>query len=335
MRVFVYEYCCAVARRLPASLRREGQAMRDAVAADLGRCPNVAVVMLPNGLASEAEEESIVRRHARSADWSLVIAPESDGLLLRRCRWVEEEGGRLLGPDSSAVWLTGDKLELAQHWSKRSVPTPATALLRDGAPPFALPFVVKPRDGAGSQATFLVEREADRHAIVDRARADGFDGELIAQPLVPGRPASVAFLIGLRGRLALVPATQRLSTDGRFRYLGGELPLPPELAERARRLATRALDGIDGLRGYIGVDLILGHTASDDVAIEINPRLATSYVGLRVLSETNLAAVMLALAAGDDSPPVTWREGVVAFDTTGQLRNVTAGIRRCPAPSGA
>jgi predicted ATP-grasp superfamily ATP-dependent carboligase len=116
-----------------------------------------------------------------------------------------------------------------------------------------------------------------------------------------------------------MPATQRLSTDGRFRYLGGELPLPPDMADRARRLAARALDGIDSLRGYVGVDLMVGHAAADDVAIEINPRLTTSYVGLRALAETNLAAAMLALAEGKDPPELTWRQGAVTFSADGEF----------------
>jgi predicted ATP-grasp superfamily ATP-dependent carboligase len=125
--------------------------------------------------------------------------------------------------------------------------------------------------------------------------------------------------------LALAPAAQRLSTDGRFRYLGGELPLSPELAECARRLAARALDSIDGLRGYVGVDVVLGDTAAGDVAIEVNPRLTTSYIGLRVLARTNLAAAMLALAEGREPSMLTWWDGTVAFGADGDVVQHSAG----------
>ena len=43
------------------------------------------------------------------------IAPEFDRILESRCRWVLEEGGRLLGPSPEAVALTADKLALAEH----------------------------------------------------------------------------------------------------------------------------------------------------------------------------------------------------------------------------
>ena len=40
---------------------------------------------------------------------------------------------------------------------------------------------------------------------------------------------------------------------------------------------------------------------SGDYVIEINPRLTTSYVGLRALARTNLAAAMLAVVAGQSA----------------------------------
>ena len=53
-------------------------------------------------------------------------------------------------------------------------------------------------------------------------------------------------------------------------------------------------------QGYVGIDLVLGSAedGSADVVVEINPRLTTSYVGLRQLLKTNLAAAMIEAAAG-------------------------------------
>jgi predicted ATP-grasp superfamily ATP-dependent carboligase len=50
---------------------------------------------------------------------------------------------------------------------------------------------------------------------------------------------------------------------------------------------------------------------SKDRIIEINPRLTTSYVGLRAAVEQNLAAIMLELAAGR-RPRVTYRPEAIA-----------------------
>jgi predicted ATP-grasp superfamily ATP-dependent carboligase len=134
-------------------------------------------------------------------------------------------------------------------------------------------------------------------------RADGS----IIQPLIPGQPASVAFLIGPRQTIALPPCWQHL--DDKMHYFGGSTPIPPEYSFRARSVASAAISSIPGLFGYVGVDVLLGE---QDMAIEINPRLTTSYIGLRQLSKSNLAEAMLRIVQGQDvalswgDSPVTW-----------------------------
>lgn len=310
MRILVSEYCCA--RRddptpgVSASLLTEGAAMLAAVLADLRAVPGVTAE--PFAPAPPASEEAVFRAVVRESDAALVIAPECDGILEERCRWVEEEGAELLGPSSAAVRLTADKLTLAAHLAAHGIPTPPTWSWGE-CPDWPGPIVVKPRDGAGSQGVRLYRNRP--------ARPPGA-GEFIVQPLVPGRAASAAFLIGLGEAVSLPPAWQLLSDDGRFRYLGGELPLPADLAARAGRLARRAVECVPGLRGFVGVDLVLGDDAGGDVVIEINPRLTTSYVGLRALAETNLAAVMLAVARGE-ACDLRWRAGGVRFAPDGAV----------------
>jgi len=139
---------------------------------------------------------------------------------------------------------------------------------------------------------------------------------MIVQEFVPGRAASVAFLCGPHEKLALLPTFQLLSDDGRFNYLGGELPIPDELAKRAVTLGRRAVECVQGLLGYVGVDLVLGDAAdgSRDYALEINPRLTTSYIGLRALADFNIAHAMLRVAGGEDVMPPRWRPGRVRFN---------------------
>jgi len=77
-------------------------------------------------------------------------------------------------------------------------------------------------------------------------------------------------------------------TPGRpFQYLGGEIPLVHPAAGYALELAQAAVALLPGLQGYVGVDLLL--SGSQAWLIEINPRLTTSYVGLRQVIQLNLA----------------------------------------------
>ena len=80
-------------------------------------------------------------------------------------------------------------------------------------------------------------------------------------------------------------------------------------------LARRAVEALAGLRGYVGVDVVLG---DNDQVIEINPRLTTSYVGLRALAETNLAEAMLRVVGGEEVS-LRWRPGMVCFGADGTL----------------
>jgi predicted ATP-grasp superfamily ATP-dependent carboligase len=137
---------------------------------------------------------------------------------------------------------------------------------------------------------------------------------------VPGLAASVAVLCGPAGKVPLVPCKQRISDDGRFRYLGGELPIAPGLAERAADLAKRAVAALPQTVGYAGVDVVLGRDphGAEDYVIEVNPRLTTSYVGLRAAAESNLAKAMLLVAAGN-AWQVEFSNRPIEFDSSGNV----------------
>jgi predicted ATP-grasp superfamily ATP-dependent carboligase len=329
-RVFVYEYLCATGMGAGSSLQVEGRAMLAAVLADLGKIAGVEpVTLLAGGEAPHTagttvrrtgaeEEPARFRELSRACDSTVIIAPECGGILGQRCRWAEDAGGRLLGPGSAAVALAADKEELARRWQAAGVRTPPCTPLSG---PVVFPAVCKPRHGAGSQTTFLVRGPDELPGCLAGARAEGWEGELLLQPFVPGRPASVALLLGPGQEIALPPAWQRLSPDGRFRYLGGALPLPPGPAARAAALARQAVRAVPGLRGYVGVDLVLGEApdGSGDQAIEINPRLTTSYVGLRALAAGNLAEALLRVVSGERIAELEWRPGVVEFGADGQV----------------
>jgi len=325
MHVFVYEYFTTLGiGRDPASpehgIYREGRAMRDAVAGDFARVSGIEVVVLPDDTPADAEA---LRRAASASDWTLAIAPEFECNLARFAGEAGRAGGRLLGPCPGAIALTSDKLALAEHWSTHGVSTPATTE-REPTACEAFPVVWKPRDGAGSTATFRLNSALDVAGAQAQRETEKHDGPMILQEFVPGLAVSVAFLCGPGGNVPLVPAFQSLSDDGRFKYLGGELPIPSALAGRAVRLAQRAVDCVPGLLGYVGVDLVLGDAAdgSRDYAIEINPRLTTSYVGLRSLADFNIAEALLCAATGEPCGPLRWKPGRVRFSPDGAVERL-------------
>jgi predicted ATP-grasp superfamily ATP-dependent carboligase len=132
----------------------------------------------------------------------------------------------------------------------------------------------------------------------------------------PGTAASVAFLCGPEACIPLPPCGQQL--DDGFHYLGGWLPLAPALARRATRLAQKAIQSLPEPLGYVGLDLVLGRQEDGrgDVVIEINPRLTTSYIGLRAACRENLAEAMLAIATGRPYN-LTFRDELIQFTADG------------------
>lgn len=330
MRIAVYEYCCCqhlAASPTAEALRHEGWAMLSAVIEDLDCVPGVEVVgVIADDFPAVSfacrrvalgAEKATFQETAEGSDYVLVIAPETGGLLEERCRWVLEAGGRLLGPDLKAIRLTADKFALARHLTRHMVRTPTTWLATEGAERF--PLVCKLRDGAGSQDMRLVFDNAELQSVVCASTQ-----EMILQPYLAGIAASVSFLIGPRQCLPMPPVYQHISDDGRFSYRGGSVPLPPPLSERAVQIASAAVAVVPGLHGWVGVDVILGKAVhgSDDYVIEINPRLTTSYVGLRRLAVDNLAAGMLQVAEGASDVAIRWRDGEVRWTASGSVELV-------------
>jgi predicted ATP-grasp superfamily ATP-dependent carboligase len=329
VRVFVYEYMTATGTgREPDSsehgMYREGRAMRDALAEDFARVPGVEVLPFADEATGTGETAFLRTLHAArnlssDADWAVAIAPELDDILADVIVEGIYPGVRVITPLPGGFRLACNKLALAEHWREHGVPTPATSG-REPTACEAFPVVWKPLDGAGSTDTFLIR---DRFELAQALAARNPTRPMILQEFVPGRAASVAFLCGPRGQqVALLPTFQLLSDDGRFKYRGGELPIPPDLAERAVKLGRRAIECVPGLYGYVGVDLVLGGAddGSRDYAIEINPRLTTSYIGLRALAEFNIAWAMLKAACGKALGELKWKPGRLRFGPDGTVR---------------
>ena len=338
MRVLIYEfvtggglYQLAPSDVAVQSLLREGRAMIRALAEDFARLPDIQLATLRDSrldrfhlppctlheVRQPDDEKHWLSRLASQCDWSVIIAPEFNRFLWDRCQLVERSGGRLLSPSSQLIAWASDKQETCRRWQLAGVPVPRSCLLHCGQSPpddFAFPCVLKPPDGAGSLAVQRVDRESDLRSALwptDPMRLEQF---------CAGIPCSTAIIGGPAGQVWLPPCRQTLSQDGRFSYLGGHVLCETDLRLRAERLVAKAATILRDLVGYAGIDFILGHApdGSADVAIELNPRLTTSYIGLRHAVRENLAQVMLDLAQGKEVR-VTRNPQRVHFDADGRV----------------
>jgi tyramine---L-glutamate ligase len=308
LRLFISEYFSsgAASRSTSASsLDREGLAMLAAIVEDASHLPGCQVVTTLDAtsqrkLSAEVipirdpfHESVVFQKLLGEVDAVLIIAPETDGILARRCGQVASAGVPSWNCSRDAIELCGDKLKLAAHLELHGFPTISTRRLNldDTPEPHTWPAVLKPIDGAGSSLTFLIQDEDQWIKAIGAIRANDGAGKCLIQPFTAGKPLSIGVNVSLDGRHVecLAIGEQRLTEDGSFRYLGGLIPAPLATSTSARieKLVVEVCRSISGLAGYIGMDLILNRQG-EPILVEINPRLTTAYVGYRQLYATRL-----------------------------------------------
>ena len=314
MKLLLYEWCCSGGLAgASAGIGAEGRAMLEALAADAARDASldVAVLVAPTQeIALPAKVRTIANdgtddidslvRAARQADWTVIVAPETDGILLERVSAVHAAGARVLNASTAFIAIAADKQATVNALASAGVPVPAGRSLAPGETVpagFKLPAVCKLRDGVGGEG-FSVMQSADSQPVARATRLEAF---------VAGEPVGVSCLCGPLGLEVLPPLRQRFSAGDPPRYLGGEPLREGSAARRASALARRAVaavaraagDAGSGL-GWVGVDMILGprDDGRADRVLEVNPRLTTSFVGLAAAAPQSLVRAMLDLAAG-------------------------------------
>jgi len=339
MRIFVYEHVTGgglAGRPLPRVLAREGLAMRTALIEDLaaiGRHDLVTTMdarvtcAAPRGVhvvaVAAGRGDRAIDAVIDGADAVWLIAPETGGCLERLTARIERNGKTVLGPAAAAVRRAADKSRLPRSLARLGIPHPETSLIDEGvdaraaARRLGYPVVVKPARGAGCCGVGLARNPRELAAALDAADRASGTGRLVMQRYVSGRAASVSLLANGRGVVPLAVNAQRVTASSGFSYRGGVTPFEHPLATAAAAAAARTCAAIPGLRGYVGVDLVL--TAAGPVVIEVNPRLTMSYLGVRAVLEENVAAMAIAACRGE-LPEVGAVQRRARFSASGRVR---------------
>lgn len=312
-----------------------------AVVEDLSAIPNVdlrtclAERMRVNGSMSPAVDCFWSEQPAEWAAWwdeaiadadaVLVIAPETGGVLEKL---VRDAGEKSLNCTPEAIALCCDKLRLAEHLIHHGIPTIPTQLVHwsHRLDLKHYPLVIKPRDGAGCDRTFLLRGGGGWHRAHRQYAGD--HSAAIAQPHCAGRPVSVAGLFHPSGVQLFPVVEQDVGCGGAFGnqyfYRGGGVParITPKQAAAVQELVRRTASTVPGLRGYVGFDVMLPRNHPDQpLVMEINPRLTTSYVGYRRICQDNLMAALLNNAAA----PLVWTDRAVTFTKSGEVEVLDGG----------
>lgn len=323
MKILVYEYFSSGAGDCTSStaLYALGRAMLHACIEDaVSAGHEVYTVAGTRFVADLPEECRIIKtlpsewldtfRHVLNlVDATLLIAPETYGILQSLSSLAEHSGKLLLGSSSAAVSLAGDKLGATTALKRAGCNTPATARwpMSDTGFQSKQPWILKPRRGAGCAGIYLM----------NSAKAPELpEDQYIVQQFVEGTPASVAMIVGKTNHIVLSVNSQNVTFDGTPRYNGGKIPLVHPLSHKAIECAHRIPEAIPGLRGYVGIDVVLSdHTVH---VIEVNPRITFTYCGLRRIVSHNLMHSIIEAARGSVLDPISLN-GSVEFDGIGRV----------------
>jgi predicted ATP-grasp superfamily ATP-dependent carboligase len=250
------------------------------------------------------EFEQVLKAALSWAEAAYMVAPESDGILHYLTKRVESSNARSLNCSASAIAQASDKAKVAEHAKQLGLNFPKTVQLKPSDSIEAMaetvenevgfPAVIKPVSSAGCGGLSVVQEAFEVEAAVDKIFGEAGNVGVCAQEFVQGVPASVSLLCRGEEVLPLSLNLQDLtlaSPEDESNYNGGlvpfDYPLKPEAFEAAKRLTH----SFRGLFGYVGVDVILG--TQKVYVMEVNPRLTTSYVGLRKASKLNIADALL------------------------------------------
>jgi predicted ATP-grasp superfamily ATP-dependent carboligase len=341
MRILVFEFITGgglAGRPVPRSLAREGLAMRTALVEDLAAIGCHGVVVTTDLRFARAAPRSVevvsgeIDALVDGCDAVWLVAPETNRCLERLTARIERSGKILLGPCASAVRRAADKSRLPGRLARIGIRHPETAVLsagvsaRTAAARIGYPVVIKPARGAGCSGVRLARHARDVALAMDHAhRADGSmpgrgstgeGGPLVMQQYVRGAAVSVSLVANGQRAVPLAVNAQRVTAAAGFSYRGGSTPCDHPQAAVAAEVASRTCAAFPGLRGYVGVDLVL--TEAGPVVIEVNPRLTMAYVGMRAVFEENIAS--LALAACDGRLPARpVARGRARFSASGRV----------------
>ena len=315
---------------LPPSWEAEGRAMRRALAGGFAEVPGCRVTMTLDARFPDepgpwevvrvgpGEEPAAFAALAALSEFTLAIAPETDGLLFDRARTIARVGGRSLGSSPDAIASAGNKLLAFERLRAAGVATPPTRAIAPGDPwpdPVRFsredlavlcprmgpgpgdavehPAVLKPVDGAGALRTYRVDGRSGWPDPSWRPAA------AVLQPWIEGEARSAALIVARGGRPHVLGfAAQRIEVgeDGLVSYRGGAAPLP--FVEDELRMVSRAVRAFPGLLGWVGIDYV-AVPGGPMVVVDVNPRPTTSIAAYRAMvGPEMIAGAWLDLAVG-------------------------------------
>jgi len=330
--IFIFEFISGGGfnfTKIPNSLFCEGFGMLRSLISDFKRL-NFEIITLLDYRASflskflqadiirevKAEENYLVKfkKAVRESKYSFIIAPESSNLLFKLTKIVKDYDKELLSANLSCINQFTSKIKTFDYFKKNNIPTPSTYLIPklrshldvdfiiQKSNKIGYPIVIKPVDGVGSESIYFFEGEDQILDFFEKYnRRLVQNRRYILQEFIKGRDLSVS-LLGcsqlkknqITNPIILSINSQNINIKNQnleSEYYGGSAPVEgiEELIEKLEKIVNKA--DFSKFKGYFGIDFI-NQSNSSLYFIEVNPRLTTSYLGLRNAINYNCAELI-------------------------------------------
>ncbi len=342
MKIAVYEHISGggyADKPLSATILAEGYSMLKCVAADFKAAGHQVTVVLDERIANlnpplKADHTVTVSpgsspamflpKVAEEVDSILIIAPETAKTLQTLVKLAESTCKSTLNATQAAIAKVSDKSALYSYLQKVGVAMPKTAILKKTDNPefvkqtvetgFLYPVIFKPTDGTSCGGISLVRSRFDVEKALNKIKTESTQDNFLIQEYISGLPASVSLICNGKKSKAISLNKQTVNLNAPSLdsyYQGGFLPLQHQLMAEAYAVAEKTADLFQGLRGYICVDVILGENRV--YVLDLNPRLTTSYVGLREVSNENFGQALITAVTEGKLPQDQPFKGVCCF----------------------
>jgi len=241
--------------------------------------------------------------------YCFIIAPEFSKHLYKLTQIAKDLKKKILSIDLNGVWLGTSKLETYKYFIANKVNTPKTYKIPLKGGEMDVDFILqkfdqlgssiimKPEDGAGSELLFHFTTKDQIIQLFERPKAKlDTARSYIVQEYIDGDDLSISIInrtnpekTDAMDQIILSLNTQNvqnLDPNKDSLYLGGFTPV--ENYKVLRNKFEKILKSMDlkSFQGYFGIDFI--KKADNSIYfIEINPRLTTSYIGIRNILDYN------------------------------------------------
>lgn len=198
----------------------------------------------------------------------------------------EEIGNAVMQPrtfrfkiDSKGYWKRAI-VNLHEKWQAEDPLTP-------------LKLIIKPLIGVDCEDIVIIEDIDDLSYDLEEIFPPG--SRIIVQEYIDGVDVSVS-LICNNGKATPISLNKQFVElkNNKGNYIGGMLPFESEYKKEAFEVAKKACEAIEGMNGFVGVDLLINENDIYPIyLLEVNSRFTTPYVGLKKIANFNIAKTII------------------------------------------